>query len=89
MQYAQEQGWSTMLTTSRHFRKFLESHGNNALLEKVMVLCTVNKDICAWLAVSAKSMNFEGVSRIGNAIADIAKQNNGWELLCEVGDGKE
>ena len=28
-------------------------------------------------------------SRIGNAIADIAEQNNGREPLCEVGDGKE
>ena len=26
---------------------------------------------------------------IGNAIGDITKQNNGRELLCEVGDGKE
>ena len=28
-------------------------------------------------------------SGIGNAIADIAEQNNGRELLYEVGDGKE
>ena len=34
-----------------------------------------------------QSPNFEGKSH--NAIADIAEQNNGRELLCEVGDGKE
>ena len=28
-------------------------------------------------------------SGIGNAITDTAEQNNGWDLLCEVGNGKE